>query len=410
MAQLKDLIVAGATRLIGIAYGSSLQLSGTLTLTNTTDLAGTSYTGPALVVGGPYTTAHMEIDANEIQAKTNSATTAALYLNNDGGTVYANGQAIVLTNDTRLSNARTPTAHASSATTYGVGTTANYGHVKLVSGNVNGQTYTDGVAAAAAHTHSNYSTTDTKVAYTSKSDSVNYPIVLGNAATPSTGGVNYNANFYYNPSTSTLNVSKIQVTSTQEASGTANNKPALIIGGTDAQTHIEIDANKIQAKTNGTSVATLWINKDGGDIDLGQASSSSIKLRGSVYLSTADWVRHTSDQNGGTMTINYYQNLIFPPASMDGNTDNRTYYFPKAKSAGLLLCVTRTMTGQWGTDEDIVEYGPFGINGRGQVVGRPGNKGDILWYNGSSWTSIGAATSFGVALRYNTLNNSVYWG
>lgn len=35
-------------------------------------------------------------------------------------------------NDSRLSDARTPTAHASSATTYGVGTTTNYGHNKTI--------------------------------------------------------------------------------------------------------------------------------------------------------------------------------------------------------------------------------------------------------------------------------------
>ena len=34
-------------------------------------------------------------------------------------------------NDSRLSDARTPTAHASTATTYGVGSNTNYGHVKL---------------------------------------------------------------------------------------------------------------------------------------------------------------------------------------------------------------------------------------------------------------------------------------
>lgn len=37
-------------------------------------------------------------------------------------------------NDSRLSNARTPTAHASSSTTYGVGSTSEYGHVKTVNG------------------------------------------------------------------------------------------------------------------------------------------------------------------------------------------------------------------------------------------------------------------------------------
>lgn len=34
-------------------------------------------------------------------------------------------------NDPRLSNARTPTAHATNSTTYGGGTASNYGHVKL---------------------------------------------------------------------------------------------------------------------------------------------------------------------------------------------------------------------------------------------------------------------------------------
>lgn len=36
-------------------------------------------------------------------------------------------------NDSRLSNSRTPTSHASSATTYGEGTNVNYGHVRLSS-------------------------------------------------------------------------------------------------------------------------------------------------------------------------------------------------------------------------------------------------------------------------------------
>jgi len=59
-------------------------------------------------------------------------------------------------NDTRLSNSRTPTAHASTATTYGAGTTANYGHVKTQTGDMNGTSSTDGIAAGLGHSHSNY--------------------------------------------------------------------------------------------------------------------------------------------------------------------------------------------------------------------------------------------------------------
>ena len=46
-------------------------------------------------------------------------------------------------NDSRLSNSRTPTSHATSATTYGAGTASNYGHVKL------SDNYTSSAGAAA---------------------------------------------------------------------------------------------------------------------------------------------------------------------------------------------------------------------------------------------------------------------
>ena len=49
-----------------------------------------------------------------------------------------------------------PINHASSATTYGVGTTTDYGHVKLVTGDQNGKTAADGIATAQGHTHSQY--------------------------------------------------------------------------------------------------------------------------------------------------------------------------------------------------------------------------------------------------------------
>lgn len=62
-------------------------------------------------------------------------------------------------NDARLSDSRNPTSHASTGTTYGVGTSSNYGHVKLGAANQNGATAADGVAAPNGHTHSQYSLT-----------------------------------------------------------------------------------------------------------------------------------------------------------------------------------------------------------------------------------------------------------
>ena len=55
---------------------------------------------------------------------------------------------------------------------------------------------------------------------------------------------------------------------TQDASSTANNKPALIIGGTDTDVHIEIDSNEIIAKSNGTTGDKLWLQDGYGELGL----------------------------------------------------------------------------------------------------------------------------------------------
>ena len=49
-------------------------------------------------------------------------------------------------------------SHASSATTYGIGTKSNYGHVKISNGDVNTVGHADGLVAGMDHTHSDYAT------------------------------------------------------------------------------------------------------------------------------------------------------------------------------------------------------------------------------------------------------------
>lgn len=98
-----------------------------------------------------------------------------------------------------------------------------------------------------------------------------------------------------------------------DLSGTANNSPALIVGGAATAAHIEVDVNEIQSKTNGTSVAALYINNDGGDVYIGSTttatSSTAAGLRtpGGFAVGKKTWIGASS---GAASTSNTSSQLI----------------------------------------------------------------------------------------------------
>lgn len=79
-------------------------MTGPLIINYTTDANGTANNGPALVVGGTRTTAHIEIDNNEVMAKKDGTTTDSLYLNNDGGKVYVGSGGLQVNSMLTISN------------------------------------------------------------------------------------------------------------------------------------------------------------------------------------------------------------------------------------------------------------------------------------------------------------------
>ena len=77
--------------------------------------------------------------------------------NNPGTATYSN---MATVNDVFYAVNNTDVkSHASTATTYGVGTSSEYGHVKVISGDLNGKSASFGYAASQSHTHSQYATT-----------------------------------------------------------------------------------------------------------------------------------------------------------------------------------------------------------------------------------------------------------
>lgn len=84
--------------------------------------------------------------------------------------------------------------------------------------------------------------------------------------------------------TATLTAAKLELTSTQDVGVNAYNSPALTIGASTGE-HIEFDTNEIMAKANASTATTLYLNADGGLVQVGGgglATSGNIGAAGTI--------------------------------------------------------------------------------------------------------------------------------
>lgn len=151
-----------------------------------------------------------DADNNKIQTSTIKGTDVADAVSKKHShsslTLSTTAQAYDGTNTLKLpasdpySSARTPSAHATNSTTYGAGTTTNYGHVKLVTGDMNGATNTDGEACSKNHTHSQYLTSHQSVVNGGNTASWGASVTVGTV-----GGTALTFTMPANPNTDTKN-------------------------------------------------------------------------------------------------------------------------------------------------------------------------------------------------------------
>ena len=178
----------------------------------------------------------------------------------------------------------------------------------------------------------------------------------------------------------------------------ANNKPALIVGGTDTGAHLEFDGNEIQAKNNGTTATNLFINEDGGDVSIARmgntyigntSGNATIAPNGNVYMSS---------NNGGHVYVG-------------NNSTNTNLYVGKSGGSskiylnGNLLAFEDTVLTKAQVCEYMYPVGSVYINDS-----KTDNPKDLLgcgtWYSISANYYLMAASASKSYAEYNAYNNS----
>ena len=151
----------------------------------------------------------------------------------------------------------------------------------------------------------------------------------------------------------------LYLTKATDLSGTANNHPALIVGGTDTAAHLELDANEIHAKASGTTVGPLYLNSEGGNTYLSGENtySDGTYLYSNSTKVSVDGHTHKPSEAGAAAAHHLYHTW-----------DNNTNYYDSYEGSNMLRIVTENMYA------DCFRFQASTVS-------------NLEYYNGSSWAS-----------------------
>lgn len=167
-----------------------------------------------------------------------------------------------------------------------------------------------------------------------------------------------------------------------DLSGIQDKNPALIVGGATTSTHMEFDANEIQAKGNGTTAAPLYLNYDGGLVTVGPGgiSTGHISIGGgaidtdagkTIYSSSTLYLTATAQSSVIFSTNNINRSRVDPDGHLRPQVTNTydlgttAYYWRNLYVTNSILNGTGNSTHSKDTSAALVVKG--GISAEKQV-------------------------------------------
>lgn len=240
------------------------------------------------------------------------------------------------------------------------------------------------------------------------------------------GSSRFLGNVYFEDSV-TLNDTLILAKST-DLSGTADNRPALIVGGLPAAAHIEFDGDEIQAKASATQVGPLYINKDGGNTNIGSSvviasdnsaatsTTGAIRITGGISASNTSYFGGALNVSGLATFSGYVRTAKGEAATSATSGDIRvdggigvakaSYFGSSVVVNGKLTVKGNTALGNAESDTITIK-GKTSITGPVTITGNITHNGIVYFANGTTYYINNSGIGI---LNELTMLNSIYFG